>query len=84
MSFYAYDRTCSVLELTVDDYVQVRNGLIDKDLIGFDGTRFQVLSLPVQPVVHPARPLLRECDLEDRDPATIRCIVRSALGPRQS
>jgi hypothetical protein len=28
--------------------------LIDRDLIAFDGTRFQVLSLPPRPVVPPA------------------------------
>jgi hypothetical protein len=30
-----------------------RNGLIDKDLIAFDGTVFQVLELPATPVVSP-------------------------------
>jgi hypothetical protein len=35
-----------VLTLTVDDYIQARNGLIDKGLIAFDGRQFQVLGLP--------------------------------------
>lgn len=51
LSFYHYDSICSLLEVTVDDYIGARNGLIDKDLIAYDGTRFQVLSLP--PVVKP-------------------------------
>jgi hypothetical protein len=46
LSFYSYDRICQVLTLTVDDYIQARNGLIDKGLIAFDGRQFQVLALP--------------------------------------
>lgn len=46
LSFYSYDKICQVLTLTVDDYIQARNGLIDKGLIAFDGRQFQVLALP--------------------------------------
>ncbi len=46
LSFYSYDKICQVLTLTVDDYIQARNGLIDKSLIAFDGRQFQVLALP--------------------------------------
>jgi len=46
ISFYSCDRICSVLEMILDDYIQARNGLLEKDLIAFDGCRFQVLSLP--------------------------------------
>lgn len=56
LSFYAYDTICSLLQMTLEDYVQARNGLIHKDLIAFDGTRFQVLSLPDTLVTEPARP----------------------------
>jgi hypothetical protein len=45
-SYYHYDSICSLLEVTLDEYVEARNGLLEKDLIAFDGTRFQVLSLP--------------------------------------
>ena len=31
---------------TLDQYISARNGLIEKDLIAFDGTVFQVLELP--------------------------------------
>ncbi len=51
VSYYHYDRICSTLELSADAYVKARNSLIDKDLLAFDGTRFQVLSLPSKPVV---------------------------------
>ncbi len=82
VSFYAYDRICSILEITPDDYVIVRNGLIDKDLIAFDGTRFQVLSLPPQPVTRPRPPLESRDELERDDPATIRQLVRSSYDER--
>jgi hypothetical protein len=78
LSFYAYDRICSVLELTLDEYIAARNALIDKDLVAFDGRRFQVLSLPKAPVEPPARPLRSQTDFEDHDPATIRRIVEDA------
>ena len=45
ISFYSYDRICATLEITLDDYLAARNALVDLDLVAFDGTRFQVLSL---------------------------------------
>jgi hypothetical protein len=48
LSYYAYDSICSFLSMSLDQYVQARNGLIDKDLIAFNGTLFQVLCLPVK------------------------------------
>jgi hypothetical protein len=74
-SYYAYDRICATLEITPDDYLAARNSLIDKDLIAFDGTRFQVLSLPLQPVVQPRPALVNADDFEREDPATIREIL---------
>ena len=50
VSFYAYDRICTCLEMMLEQYLAARDSLIDKDLIAFDGTRFQVLSLPHNPV----------------------------------
>ena len=49
LSFYSYDRICSLLHLRVEPYIAARDSLIEKDLIGFDGTLFQVLSLPLRP-----------------------------------
>ena len=50
LSFYSYDAICSLLRLTLDDYIEARDGLIKKDLIVCDGTIFQVLELPESPV----------------------------------
>lgn len=49
LSFYSYDAICCLLQLSVEEYVEARDGLIRKDLIVFDGTLFQVLNLPQQP-----------------------------------
>jgi hypothetical protein len=58
LSFYRYDAICTFLELGLDEYIQARNSLIDKDLIAFDGSLFQVLSLPQKPrnALKPAGP----------------------------
>ena len=48
LSFYAYDAICTFLQITVDEYIQARDSLIEKDLIAFDGSLFQVLDLPKQ------------------------------------
>ena len=46
VSFYSYDKICHLLKLFPGEYTDARNGMIQKDLIAFDGTFFQVLSLP--------------------------------------
>lgn len=38
VSFYAYDRICDAVALTLDEYLVVRDNLIDKDLIAFDAS----------------------------------------------
>jgi hypothetical protein len=82
ISFYSCDRICSILEMVLDDFIEVRNGLLVKDLIAFDGTRFQVLSLPPAPVYNPPPALRTRHQLEDHDPATVRqTILASLAGP---
>ena len=49
LSFYSYDAICTLLQITVDEYIEARDALIKKDLIAFDGTLFQVLDLPEKP-----------------------------------
>ena len=53
LSFYSYDSICRHLALDLDRYIEARNRLIEKDLIAFDGTVFQVLELPPEA---PAKP----------------------------
>ena len=70
LSFYAYDAICSYLPLSVDEYIEARDGLIKKDLIAFDGTLFQVLELPE----HPTRSSVVE---KDRD--HIKNLIQQSL-----
>jgi hypothetical protein len=72
LSFYAYDAICSLLELSVDDYIMARDGLIQKDLIAFDGTLFQVLDLPQCPAAHPS----------DRE-ARVASLIQKSLGEKR-
>ena len=50
LSFYSYHPICTFLYITVDEYIEARDSLMKKDLIAFDGTLFQVLDLPKEPV----------------------------------
>jgi len=75
LSYYHYDKICSLLYLSVDNYIVVRNQLIDKDLIAFDGTFFQVLSLPRTPVIQSTKLLKKRDDMKRSDPATIEQII---------
>ncbi len=46
LSYYGDKSICSLLSLKEQDYLFARSCLIHKDLIVYDGTLFQVLSLP--------------------------------------
>ena len=78
LSFYPYDKICSLLTIDIDTYILARNNLIDKDLLAFDGTFFQVLSLPVE-VVRSKHLLQDKADMKREDPATIHQIIQTAL-----
>ena len=74
LSYYSYERICSLLHMTLEQYTAARNGLIEKDLIVFDGTLFQVLSLPTSPArgsINTAGRQLKNC----RNPAAIGPII---------
>ncbi len=81
LSYYSYDKICSLLRMDLDDYIQARNQLIEKDLIAFDGTLFQVLSLPERRQDAPSI-LKTQADMEKQDPATIRSICYRAFGKK--
>ena len=58
LSYYSYDKICTLLRISVDEYILARNALIDYDMIAFDGYLFQVLSLPEE-VTRPVSKALR-------------------------
>jgi len=51
LSYYTYDKICTLLRFSIDEYLLARNQLIQKDLIAFDGHLYQVLSLPDRPII---------------------------------
>ena len=77
VSFYHYDSLCTLMGVTLDRYVAARNQLIDKDLLAFDGSRFQVLSLPDR-VPQVARPLHTADEFQENDRATIRLLLEES------
>ena len=79
ISYYSFDKICSLVGITPDEYILARNTLIDKDLIAFDGRLFQVLSLPTKNQSWD-RPLAGKKDMEQHDPATIRQLIKKSLG----
>ncbi len=79
LSFYPYDKICSLLTIDIDAYILARNSLIDKDLLAFDSTFFQVLSLPAE-VVRTKHLLQDKADMKREDPATIHQIIQKAFG----
>lgn len=70
LSFYSYESICSLLQMTLDQYIEARDGLIEKDLVAFDGTIFQVLDLPSKP---------RGSSTAKEDPAGIAQLIRQSL-----
>ena len=72
LSFYSYDRICSSLRMSLEQYSAARDGLVEKDLIAFDGTLYQVLSLPASPTQGPMNTPGRQ--LTD-------CQTPAAIGP---
>ena len=57
LSYYGYDSICTALGLSLEQYIEARDSLIEKDLIAFDGTLFQLLQLPLNPpVLKPSTP----------------------------
>ncbi len=80
LSYYSYDKICTMLRFSVDDYIDARNTLIRKDLIAFDGRLFQVLSLPEKPNRTTTELLKTNEQMEKNDPATISQMIATAFG----
>lgn len=69
LSFYSYNSICNLLGLDLSEYLEAREGLIEKDLICFENNIFQVLSLPDRPV---------KATVKKEDKASVRhCILES-------
>jgi hypothetical protein len=78
LSFYGYDKICTLLRISVDEFILARDSLIYKDLIAFDGRTFQLLSLPRDGPKF--TPLKGPEQMQEKDPATIRQLITRSLG----
>ncbi len=79
VSYYSFDKICSLVGVNTDEYILARNELINKDLIAFNGHLFQVLSLSenFKPTV--PQPISSQKEMMLRDPATIHQTIRRSL-----
>jgi hypothetical protein len=78
LSFYSYDKMCTLLRISVDEFILARDGLIEKDLIAFDGRTFQLLSLPEQRAQPPS--IKGHEKMKDKDAVTIHQQIVRSLG----
>ena len=79
ISYYSFDKICSLVAITPDEYIIARDALIDKDLISFDGHLFQVLSLPERVMSIPKSPLVTKEEMKLQDPATIHQMIKKSF-----
>ena len=79
ISFYSYDKICTLLRVSVDKHILARNSLIEKDLIAFDGEFFQVLSLPEKVIKSSCLPLKTPEERQRHDPATVHQLIMHSL-----
>lgn len=54
VSFYSYEKICSLLGLDLERLIAARDLLVNKSLIAAKSGRFQVLQLPKKPSVSPS------------------------------
>ena len=80
LSYYSYDKICTLLRFSLDDSLVARNTLLHQDLSAFDGPLFQVLSLPPTPVRERHSALQSPPQMAQADPATIRRLIHDSLG----
>ncbi len=78
VSYYSYDRICTLTGMSDNEYIVARNSLIDKDLIAFDGYFFQVLSLPAKVIDDSPGPIQDQTDMELHDPATFCQMIKKS------
>jgi hypothetical protein len=79
LSVYHHDSICALLQMALETYLRARNALITRDLISYDGTRFQVLSLPARLAPGPTQELRTAEDFAQHDRATIRTLLRRSF-----
>jgi hypothetical protein len=82
LSFYSYDAICSYLQLTLNECNEATDGLMEKDLIAFDGVIYQVLDLPPKPAEYAPQKLDREFNRKAYR-RHVKNIIQQSLGEAQ-
>lgn len=75
LSYFSYERICSLLQLSTEQYITARDSLINKGLIAFNGTLFQVLELPQKPL--PESAVCRRS--KNENPVSIAQLIQQRL-----
>lgn len=83
LSYYSYDAICSLLQLSLDEYLEARDSLIKKDLIAFEGVLFQVLDLPESPVKTPQKKATRLPEQLEKN-SRLEALVQRSLWEAES
>ncbi len=63
----------------LDQYIEARDGLIEKDLVSFDGTLFQVLELPESIAETPNLTKPDASNRQNHGPQSLANVFRDAL-----
>ena len=77
LSYYSFDRICSMLKINTDEYIQARNTLIDQSLIAFDGYFFQVLSLPCIVIQTLPQPVCSPNNARKKEPESLQQVFQT-------
>ena len=78
LSFYSYDAICSMLQLTLDECHEATDGLVEKNLIAFDGRIYQVLHLPSKAVEDSPQKLSPKLDRKENR-RQVKKIIQQSL-----
>jgi hypothetical protein len=81
LSYYSFDKICTLLSISTDDYIDARNALIDKNLIAFNGHLFQVLSLPEKVISRPRPPIRSPKKKFEQGPESMGQILMRQFAP---
>ena len=82
LSFYSYDAISSILQFTFDECHEASDGLIEKDLIAFNGKIYQVLDLPSKPAQDPPKKLGHKLDRKEYR-RNVKNIIQQSLWEAQ-
>jgi hypothetical protein len=84
VSFYRQARIAALLQLDRAAYFRARSGLLARDLVAFDGHRFQVLSLPASPgMPAPAAPTpIVDAHVNREEADAVRRLILASVRPR--